>query len=201
MSRRAFALLAAALAFAPGLALAAEPCPRQPMPPPLSGAGFGPADRAAETIRFSAAPSLHRKAYAVDISRRREGGATIRLVKLARRYDCNLYNVEKRWSFRLSREEAADFFSRLGRLESAWRPPDEIVVDGTSFQYEHHAAGAVREIRLSNSARGVSGEISALILSLVQRSETRGHIPASPEWRLYSDPSRPRLQRHSPRLF
>jgi hypothetical protein len=184
--RRIFRALAwAALVAAPGLAAGQEPCRPGPMPPALEGAGLS-ADSwpEGETIRFSATPSRDRDAYAMQIARAGEGkgDAKVRLVKLERQWACNRYDPAGEWVFPLSDSEAAEFFEAVAELEDRWREEKEITVDGTSFVFEHRRGDRIVRLRLSNSATGQSGQLSALILALAGRI-ARGSVPDTPDWR------------------
>lgn len=182
---RVLALLAIAGLFAgPAFTSTAGDCPRQAMPPALESAGFrADAWPTGEVIRFSATPSFERTAYAVQITRPGPGRAPgeVHLIKLERQTGCNRYDRVGEWHFPLSAYGTTRFFEQIGELESNWREADEIVMDGTAFDFHHKRDGRVVSLDPSASAQGQSGRLSALILSLV-RPIARGSLPDAVNW-------------------
>ena len=175
-------VLAIATGSLPLEALQAQSCTPRPLPSPISGMGWTLENwPEGEGIRFSAEPALERYAYVVQISRMSPTSeAKVHLIKLVREWSCNLWDQEQEWTFPLGAQDSRLFFERIGEIESHWKPDDELVMDGTIFQYEHRRAGVVRRLRLSNAAMGDTGRLSGLILSLMRIA--RGEIPDSPDW-------------------
>jgi len=175
----ALAVLAAGLPLA---GLYAQACAPQPMPAPGSSLGWTDGNwPAGETIRFSARPSRLGRAYVVEIGRAAPAGdASVHLVRLVREMSCNRWDRDQEWTFPLGAVDADLFFERIGEIEARLRPDNEIVVDGTSFEYEHRRDGVTRRLLLSPTAMGETGQLSALILSLMRVA--RGEVPDRPGW-------------------
>lgn len=157
-------------------------CPVQPMPTPLAAASFS-APTSADTILFSAAPSFKRISYAVQVTRPNPAAAArVTVLQLRRQWDCNRHDVAGKWAFTLDKSETRSFFGRMDRLEREWRDSKEVAADGTLFQFERRASGKVRRLPLSPISRGQTGELSALILSLVRRHLPADRIPRGAGW-------------------
>jgi hypothetical protein len=176
----ALLLLAAA---SPGLAGPVQaPCPPvpQPLPPALDSVAAVPAGRS--SVAFSAEPSREGQAWVVRAQQARPGDATLEIIRLRRRSDCNVYDVETRWQAPLT---AADYqalaraaervaIPRPGLFsdEDSARGPVELVMDGTGIELRLKRPGWESRRTLNHYARG-GAAVSAIFHALVAR-----HVPA-----------------------
>ena len=129
----------------PGQAGAA-PCPArpQPLPPALDSVARLPEGRS--SVAFSAEPSLEYpgRAWVVRAHQPRPGDSTLEILRLRRRSDCNVYDLETRWQAPLP---AADYLALVRAAErvgvprpgsfSREDPADDamfVVADGTGIE-------------------------------------------------------------------
>ncbi|HEX8380568.1 MAG TPA: hypothetical protein VF619_08480, partial [Allosphingosinicella sp.] len=122
------------------------PCPPRPQPlaPALDSVARLPEGRS--SVAFSAEPSLEHpgRAWVVRAHQPRPGDATLEILRLRRRSDCNVYDVETRWQAPLP---AADYRAlvraaeRVGAPrpgafsdEEADRDLGDLVTDGTMIE-------------------------------------------------------------------
>lgn len=135
---------------------AATECKPQPLPPAIESVEFLPSHEFNNVITFAATPSLEYpgRAWVIRLFQRtRSQPATLTIVRLLRRNDCNLYDVEARWEVPLR----ADEYETVATLVAphAAPPPDfltpenpertRIVLDGTSLALRVETDG--RQIR------------------------------------------------------
>lgn len=96
-----------------GQARAAErvcPAAPQPVPPAIESADLPPSNGFNNIITFAATPSLQHpgRAWVVRLFQRTRGQpATLTVVRLRQRYECNIYDIETRWEVPLRADEYA----------------------------------------------------------------------------------------------
>ena len=155
-------------------------CVPQPLPPALdSVAPLGPAS---DAIEFSATPSLQHpsRAWIVRLTRRGVVSATIEVIRLRQRDDCNRYVVEQRWAAPLRQEDYVVVFDQVAPLglprADAFTSMDpfvgELIMDGTSLELRLRAPGW-RVTRTLNHYEQGGEALSAIFHTIVAR-----HIPA-----------------------
>lgn len=125
--------------------VAAAECKRQRLPPAIESAGLPPSEGYNNIITFAATPSLDYpgRAWVIRLFQRtRSQPATLTIVRLLSRNDCNVYDVESRWEAPLR----ADEYEALATLIEPYvmAPPGifskkgvardgRVVVDGTGL--------------------------------------------------------------------
>ncbi|HEX8481382.1 MAG TPA: hypothetical protein VF650_05735 [Allosphingosinicella sp.] len=184
MRRIAAGLLLLALA-APGVAgPAKEPCPPRPQPlgPALDSVARLPEGRS--SVAFSAEPSLEHpgRAWVVRANQPRPGEATLESLRLIRRSDCNVYDVETRWQAPLPE---ADYRALVRAAERVGAPrPDafshedperdlgDLVTDGTMIELRLKRFGWEARRTLNHYGQG-GAAVSAIFRALVDK-----HVPA-----------------------
>ena len=155
-------------------------CPQQPEPPTLSSAGFDvPVE--GDTLLFSAAPSNQSIRFAVRVIRRPGSSkAWATLVRLKRRFDCNVLDQMGTWDFELSAKEADALFGAVASLERT--PPEtDVTIDGTQVEFQHHTAG--KKVFGYSSNGAAKERLSAAMLEVVRHHVPAPELPASPDWR------------------
>lgn len=161
---------------------AAASCPRQPLGPALDSVPRLPEGQS--SVAFSAEPSLEfpGRAWVVRAHRPRPGDATLEIVRLRRRSDCNVYEVETRWQAPLP---AADYRALVRSAERVGVPkPDEfshedprrdgewLVLDGTGIELRLMRSGWETRRTLNHYGEG-GAAVSAIFRALVDK-----HVPA-----------------------
>ncbi|HEX8225309.1 MAG TPA: hypothetical protein VF605_15960 [Allosphingosinicella sp.] len=183
-------LLAAA---SPGLAQPVQaPCPPkpQPLPPALDSVARLP--EAIGSVAFSAEPWEHPgRAWVVRAHESRPGEATLEILRLLRRRNCNVYDVETRWQAPLP---AADYRALVRAAERVGVPQadafshedpardgDGVVMDGTRTELRLERSGWEARRKLNHYGRG-GAAVSAIFQALVAK-----HVPAderpNEDWR------------------
>jgi hypothetical protein len=132
-------------------------------------------------VAFSAEPSLEHpgRAWVVRAHQPRPGDATLEILRLLRRNECNVYDVEARWQAPLP---AADYLALVRSAERAGIPrPDafsreetgdlELVTDGTAIELRLKRFGWETRRTLNHHERG-GAAVSAVFRALVDR-----HVP------------------------
>ena len=159
----------------------ADDCPAQPEPAALASAGFS-VPASGETLLFSAAPSSQSVRYALRVTRVAEqGAASATLVRLKRRFDCNVHDPAGAWTFTLAPEEAEAVFATAAALEQLGDRPSDIVLDGTTIELQRYSSGSAR---FSYSSNGRAKEqLARVVLDAVRRQVPANELPRSSDWR------------------
>jgi hypothetical protein len=185
--------LLATIAFLPTLALGAAaltqeiPCPArpQPMPPAVEAIGEPPASSG--VIVFAATPTeFPGRAWVVRLSRRGTAAA-LEIVRLRRRSDCNIYDVDGRWDRAVGPED----YRSVAEAIRPWATPPagfpvnagsaDLALDGTGLELRVSANGW-GVTRTLNHYGGTGGRLSAIFRSLVSRHVPAAELPAE-DWR------------------
>lgn len=174
-------------------ASAGAPCIRQPLPPAMDS--FPAVEALTKAITFSATPSLEYpgRAWVVRLSQSGHNGpAAVDIAVLRRQFDCNRYDVEKRWRAALTSEEFASLARVLApRAIPAMNAPSamdplmdagEGGIDGTSIMLRINTLGwdATRSLH-------DSGPDGAAVSSIFHAIVTKHVLPAeapTAEWRV-----------------
>ena len=196
MSRLALNAMIAALVVASPAMAADVPCAPGPMPAALDSVPALELNAFANVIAFAATPSLDYpgRSWVVRAWQPVRGqAATLEILLLRRRDDCNRYDVEKRWNAVLTAEEYRGVAAKIAPLAT---PPTDtfsnddplrllegVALDGTGLDLRASTGGWQVARTLNHYSKG--GEaISAVFRSLAAR-----HVPASempvpgrPEW-------------------
>ncbi len=172
-----FSLLATA---SPGQAGSAT-CPATPQPLPAALDSVARLPDGRSSVAFSAEPSLEHpgRAWVVRAHQPRPGDATLEILRLRRRSDCNVYDLETRWQAPLP---AADYLALVRAAErvgvprpgafSGEDPADHwIVMDGTGIELRMKRSGWETRRTLNHHAPG-GAAVSAIFRRLVDR-----HVP------------------------
>lgn len=170
------------LAFAmPGRAEAGPgACAPRPLAPALDSVPLLP--EGLSSVAFSAEPSFDGEAWVVRAHQPRPGDATLEILRLRRRSDCNVYDIETRWQAPLPAADyralvraaervgipRADSFSH----EDPGRDGEGLVLDGTGIELRLKRIGWEARRTLNHYARG-GGAVSAIFHALVAK-----HVPA-----------------------
>lgn len=185
--------LRAPVAFLPALALGAAafaqeaPCPPRPQPLAPAAEAIGAPPAAAGIILFAATPwEFPGRAWVVRLSRRGRG-ASLEIVRLRRRSDCNLYDVENHWDSMVGAEE----YRSLAEAIRPWTTPPagfpanrgtpELVLDGTGLELRVSANGWGVTRTLNHYGASGAG-LSAIFRALVSRHVPAAELPAE-DWR------------------
>jgi hypothetical protein len=162
-------------------------CPVQPEPAALTSAAFRVPSHG-ETLLFSTAPSFQSIRYALRIVRSsgaRTGSAV--LIRLMRRFDCNVHDPAGEWKFRLSPEETDALFSAVTALEMRDESTD-VVIHGTWVEFRHYVRG---KLAFSYASNGPPKEqLSKVVLDVVAHHVPANELPRSDDWR-YQLPGTP----------
>ena len=155
-------------------------CPKQPEPAPLTTAAFK-VPRSGETLLFSAAPSFRSVRYALRIVRPHGAGpATASLLRLSRRFDCNLHDRAGQWTFSLSQTEADAVFEALPAQKELAEDAQSITTDGTRIELKHYARG---KLGLSYASNGPAmTKLSTAVLKALGRHVPATELPRSADW-------------------
>lgn len=176
---RMFASLLMAVALATGRPASA--CPVQPEPAALTSAAFTIPSRG-ETLLFSAAPSFQSVRYALRVVRPSASRrAFANLLRLKRRFDCNVHDRVGEWKFELSPDEGDSLFSASAALEDRNNKQPEVVLDGTSVELRHYVDGKLAFVYGSNEP--AKEQLSETVLNVLARHVPRKELPASDDWR------------------
>jgi hypothetical protein len=141
-----FALMLAAAA-APPSTLA---CPAQPQPMPAALDSIPPVRDAAVVVAFAASAwEQPERAWVVRLSRRGYSGpASLEVLRLRRRSDCNVYDVENSWRAPMSSQEfeafaeaAEPFASPPATFSGGESAQEEVVLDGTGIDLRLRGRG------------------------------------------------------------
>jgi len=164
-----------------GEAAARVPCPARPQPLAPALDAVPARAGASETIGFAAEPSLQYpgRAWVVRLSRQGERRASVEILRLLRRSNCNLYDVEKSWGGPIG----ADEYRAVGGAVAAWaaRGPEEIVTDGTGLELRVRGGGSNIRRRLNHYGAG-GAELSAIFRRVAARFVPPAQLPAE-DWR------------------
>jgi hypothetical protein len=156
-------------------------CPRQPEPTPLTSTAFQ-VPSSGEALLFSATPSFQSIRYALRVIRpagTRVASAT--LIRLKRRWDCNVHDRAGQWHFRLSAVETDRLFAAVKELERHGDNPSEIVMDGTSVELQRFSSG---DKAYQYSSNGPPKEqLSRTVLMVLKQHVPRTELPATDDWR------------------
>lgn len=171
------ALLVAAGLIGASQAGAAE-CKPRPLPPAIESAGLPPTDEFNNVITFAATPSLEypRRAWVIRLFQRtRSRPATLTIVRLLRRNDCNVYDVEARWEAPVR----ADEYEAIATLVAPYATPSPgiftqkdmahdrgLAVDGTELNLRVQSLGW-QVMRSLTSAHSEGTAISAIFHRLL----------------------------------
>jgi hypothetical protein len=191
MRRIALGLLLLALA-APGRAeQVPTACSPRPMPAALDS--VRPLPPARSSVAFSAVPAgqYPGRAWVVRARQSGPGSATLEIVRLLRRKDCNVYEIEARWDAPLA---AADYRALARAAARLGTPPvgafvrddsaldgEEIVLDGTMVELRLKRGGWETRRELNHHGRD-GAAVSALFRALVARHVPAAELPAE-DWR------------------
>jgi len=175
-----------------GAAAAQAPCPatRQPMPPAINS--IGTLAIPADTIAFAATPwEFPGRAWVVRLWRR-GAQARLEIVRLRRRFDCNVWDLETRWE---APAALADFTATAEAI-APWmtvppgfpdrRNPSEITLDGTALELLV-GTGGWRIDRALNHYGERGAALSAIFRRLVERLVPSDELPAD-DWRTRGAP-------------
>lgn len=172
-----------------------QPCPDRPQPLPdaLESHGLPPIERFRSAFEFAAEPSLEYpgRAWVIRLEQGiRSRTATLTVVRLRRRNECNIYDTETTWSGQLSASEFVEFSGVAGPLIS---PPTDlnapfyrtqrgpIVLDGTGIEARIYGAEWTITRLLNHFAPG-GVALSAAFRSLAARIVPPEQMP-SEDWR------------------
>jgi len=171
-------LIAAGLS---GAAYAADrACPPQPqrMPPAIESTDLPEVSEFANVITFAAVPSLQspQRAWVIRLFQPTHGRpATLTIVRLLGRFDCNIYDVETRWEVPLT---VADYEAVARSIVPHLTPPPgtftpgsndgsiTVVADGTGLDLRIQAAGW-QIARGLNHGQSEGAELSAIFRRLL----------------------------------
>jgi hypothetical protein len=157
------------------------PCRPQPLAPALDSVPRLPEGRS--SVAFSAEPWEHPgRAWVVRAREMRPGEATLEILRLRRRSDCNVYDVETRWQAPLP---AADYRALVRAAERVGTPRADafshedpkrdgewLVTDGTRIELRLNRSGWEARRELNHYAQG-GAAVSAIFQALVDK-----HVPA-----------------------
>lgn len=159
-----------------------SPCPAKPQPLPQALDSVAPLPQGRSSVAFSAAPSLDHpgRAWVVRAHQPRPGDAALEIIRLRRRSDCNVYDLEARWQAPLP---AADYGALLRAAEGVGIPPpdafsgeasggQELVMDGTGIELRLKRFGWETRRTLNHYERS-GAAVSAIFRALVDK-----HVPA-----------------------
>jgi|GEM_PF-3079640 hypothetical protein len=146
---------------------AADDCKPQPLGPAIEAAGLPPSKGFANVVTFGATPSLEYpgRAWVIRLFQDRHARpATLTVVRLLRRSDCNLYLVETRWEVPIHADEYEAVATQVAPLlaptvhvlsgEDTARGRG-ISVDGTSFDLRVETTGwQIRRLLTSADPEG-----------------------------------------------
>jgi len=111
------------------------PAAPQPMPPAIESADLPPSNGFNNIITFSATPMLQypQRAWVLRLFQRTRGQpATLTVVRLRGRYECNIYDIEARWEVPLR----ADEYEGVAALVTTHVTPSPGVFDQRSIARE-----------------------------------------------------------------
>lgn len=145
----------------------ADDCKPQPLGPAIDAAGLPPSKGFANVVTFGATPSLEYpgRAWVIRLFQDRHARpATLTVVRLLRRSDCNLYLVEARWEIPIDADEYEAVATQVAPLlaptvhvlsgEDTARGRG-ISVDGTSFDLRVETTGwQIRRLLTSADPEG-----------------------------------------------
>lgn len=177
---RLFLVFLIAVGLAAPLQAAERPCPTKPqrMPPAIESADLPEVSRFSNLVTFAAVPSLEfpQRAWVIRLFQRTHGQpATLTVVRLLGRYDCNIYDVETRWEVPLT---AADYETVARSIVPHVTPPPgtftprndgegiSVVADGTGLDLRVQAAGW-QVTRGLNHGQREGAELSAIFRRLL----------------------------------
>ena len=133
-----------------------------------------------ESIGFSAEPSSYPgRAWVVRLSRQSGRRASVEIVRLLRRTDCNVYDVEKSWGGPIGDDD----YRSAAQAVTAWsaRGSDEVVLDGTPLELRVRRGGTTTRRRLNHHGAG-GAALSAIFRRLAERFVPPSQRPAE-DWR------------------
>lgn len=187
------AAIITALLVGPAMTCAAEAasCAPQELPPAINSAGRP--QHSPQLIEFAATPyrEYPGRAWVVRLSGGGRAKVTLEVVRLRRQADCNLYDVEKRWTTVLNRETfdqvvasvqsyglpAPDTFSQRGLMRRRDR-----VLDGTGIQLRM-SEDEWQVSRSLNLYTRPGGSISTIFHELAARAVPPSDMPPA-DWRV-----------------
>lgn len=153
------------------------------MPPAVEAIGEPAA--ASSVIVFAATPTQGR-AWVVRLARR-GAAATLEIVRLRRRFECNLYDVERRWDTNVGREE----YRSVAQAIRPWATPPagfpanegsaDLALDGTGLELRVSGNGWGVTRTLNHYGR-TGARLSAIFRALVSRHVPAAELPAE-DWR------------------
>lgn len=170
-------------------------CPAQPqrMPAAIESAELPATEAFSNIITFSATPSLEtpQRAWVIQLFQRVRGQpATLRVVRLLGRYDCNIYDVEARWEVPFNSAEfesvATSLVPYLTAPKGTFAPGDgdmgrHLVTDGTSLDLRGQTSGwEVR--RWLNHSQSEGATLSATFFRLLAIAVPAPERPEA-DWR------------------
>lgn len=156
-------------------------CPRQAEPSALTSAAFA-VPPIGETLLFSAAPSFQSVRYALRVVRyddTQDGTAV--LIRLKRRWDCNVHDRAGLWSIKLSAGETKTLFAAASAVAERWKGEPSATLDGTSVEVRRFGRGQPTLTYGSNdrSAEHFSNTVLAVLRGHVPEVE----LPRTSDWR------------------
>lgn len=174
-------LLAFAAADSAGQAPPPGPCPPRPLAAALDSVPRLP--EGLGSVAFSAEPwEYPQRAWVVRAHESRPGGSTLEILRLRRRSDCNVYEVETRSQAPLP---AADYRALVRAAERVGVPRADafshedpahdgewLVLDGTRIELRLRRSGWEARRTLNHYERG-GAAVSAIFHALIER-----HVPA-----------------------
>jgi hypothetical protein len=155
-------------------------CPRQPEPALLASAAFA-VPPSGETLLFSAKPSFRSVRYALRIVRpSAAGSASGTLIRLSRRFDCNVHDRVGEWTFKLSAVQADAVFRAVPSTEELAEDAKWVTMDGTRVELRRYRAG---KPTFSYSSNGPAKEnLSKVVLNVVRQHVAANELPSSEDW-------------------
>jgi len=163
------------------------PCPTAPQPMPPAIEAIDEPAAASSVIVFSATPwEFPGRAWVVRLSRRGPA-ATLEIVRLRRRFQCNVYDIERRWDAAIGAREyrsVAEAIRPWATLPAGF-PVNEgsadLALDGTGLELRVRANGW-GVTRTLNHYGTTGARLSAIFRSLVSNHVPMAELPAE-DWR------------------
>lgn len=157
-------------------------CPRQAEPTALTSAAFAVPSRG-ETLLFSAAPSFQSVRYALRVFRsNKKKGSSAVLIRLKRRWECNVHDRMGEWTLQLSPEETTALFDAAVALRDNRKIDDEwVVLDGNRVEVRHYNDG---KLTSSYDSNGFAKEyLSKTVLGVLRKHVPPTELPVANDWR------------------
>lgn len=167
------------------------PCRPQPLAPALDSVPRLPEGRSRVAFSAEAWGEHPARAWVVRAHEMRRGKATLEILRLRRRSDCNVYDVEARWQAPLP---AADYLALVRAAERVGTPRADafshedpkrdgegIALDGTRIELRLNRSGWEARRELNQYGRG-GAAVSAIFQALVAKHVPEDERPGEGWW-------------------